>query len=98
MQLSPMNTLPAQGDYFPSGGNMGGPAPAGGSPLSKLHRLLRGRYPIVVVLGLIFGSIGAVAGYFSQKPGYSAVGTLEVSPFIKSAEAYEKTLPMFNAW
>ena len=57
---------------------MGGPPPSGNSPLSKLHRLLRGRYPIVIVLGLIFGAIGGVGGYLSQKPGYSSTGIIAV--------------------
>jgi succinoglycan biosynthesis transport protein ExoP len=98
IQLSPMNNVPMQGDYFPSGGSMGGPPPAGNNPLSKLHRLLRGRYPIVIALGLIFGAVGGAIGYFSQKPGYSATGIVSVSPMARSLENVERTMPMFTSF
>ena len=38
IQLSSMNSMPPQGDYFPSGGGSGGPAPAA-NPLKQLHKL-----------------------------------------------------------
>ena len=98
IQVSSMNNLPMQSDYFPSGGNMGGPAPQGGSPLAKLHRLLRGRYPIVVVLALIFGAVGGAAGYLSQKPLWAATGTIEVSPYVKTIDNIDKVQPMFAAF
>jgi polysaccharide biosynthesis transport protein len=98
IQLSSTNNLPMHGDYFPAGGSMGGPPPTNGSPLAKLHRLLRGRYPIVIVLGLIFGAVGGAVGYFSQKPGYTATGMIEVSPMVKSVDNIEKVRPMFNAF
>lgn len=98
IQLSSMSNLPMQGDYFPAGGTMGGPPPSGNNPLSKLHRLLRGRYPIVIVLGLIFGAVGGAIGYFSQLPGYAATGIVAVSPMARSLENVEKTMPMFTSF
>lgn len=62
-------------------------ADAGSQPpqqnLAKLvHKLLRGRYPIVIVLALIGGIGGAVGGYFSQTPKFKCDGQVQVQPTI----------------
>jgi len=51
----------------------------------KIHRLLRGRYPLVIVMGILFGIAGALTGYLSQQPLYSSEFTLEINPTIPIA-------------
>jgi polysaccharide biosynthesis transport protein len=52
--------------------------------LKKVHRLLRGRYPLVITLGLLFGVAGALMGFLSQKPIYTSSFTVELVPKIQS--------------
>ncbi|HEX4052884.1 MAG TPA: AAA family ATPase [Tepidisphaeraceae bacterium] len=56
--------------------------------LRKIHRLLRGRYPLVITLGLIFGIAGALVGYFTQKPLFSSKGEVLIDPTIQSPGSY----------
>ena len=55
LQLSSMSGL-SQADYVPAGSGGGGQN--NNNPMTKLHRLLRGRYPIVIILALLFGAVG----------------------------------------
>src|SRR5262249_44768262 len=50
--------------------------------LKKLHRILRGRYPLAVGLGLICGILGAVGGFLTQRPMYESVAMIDVKPSI----------------
>lgn len=45
-----------------------------------LHALLRGRYHWAVLLGLILGVGGALAGYFSQSDVYRSTSVIAISP------------------
>lgn len=65
------------------GGFYGGPTPPPeDSPFKKLHRLMRGRYLLAFVLGLLGAAAGAVAGYISQKPAFKAEGMIEIRPIV----------------
>ncbi len=50
------------------------------NPLLILHRHLRGRYVLVIVLGLLFGVSGGVAGYLSRSPEYQSTGIVRIQP------------------
>jgi Mrp family chromosome partitioning ATPase len=50
----------------------------------KMHRLLRGRYPTVITLGIIFGLLGLAMGYFMPKPTFQSFGRIEINPAIPS--------------
>lgn len=50
------------------------------NPLLILHRHLRGRYALVIVLGLIFGIAGGTAGYMSRSPEYRSTGIIRIQP------------------
>jgi polysaccharide biosynthesis transport protein len=50
--------------------------------LKRLHRLLRGRYPLVITLGLLFGVAGGIVGYLSKKPQYVTPSVLMIDPKI----------------
>lgn len=60
-------------------------AEAGGSPFElfqRLHRLLRGRYIITIVLAVIGAAAGAAAGYMSTEPLYRSTGLVRVLPMM----------------
>lgn len=50
------------------------------NPFQMLHRNLRGRYTITIVLGLLFGLSGAVLGYMSREPMYASTGIIRIQP------------------
>lgn len=47
---------------------------------AMVHRLLRGRYLITIVLAGLFALAGAAAGYFSQKPLYRSDAIIQIQP------------------
>lgn len=46
----------------------------------RLHRLLRGRYALVITLALLGGVGAGAAGWLLPTPKYTSVGTIEISP------------------
>jgi polysaccharide biosynthesis transport protein len=56
--------------------------------LKKVHRLLRGRYPLVIMLGLLFGVAGALLGYLSQRPIFSSRSQVEIDPVIQNLTSF----------
>src|SRR3954454_1730574 len=58
------------------------PGAVGGVRDSLMHRLhhhLRGRYWIVIILGVIMGGSGGYIGYTKLRPIYRAEGMLQIS-------------------
>ena len=101
MQLSAMNGM--QPMLPGMGGGLG--APYGGGPnaptedgaFRKVHRLLRGRYLLAAILGLVGAAAGAIAGYMSQKPAFRADGMIEIRPVISGYNAGDdKVMAMFS--
>jgi Mrp family chromosome partitioning ATPase/uncharacterized protein involved in exopolysaccharide biosynthesis len=83
MQLAQAAGLPMGGHdlaYSHAGNNHAG-KPMG---LKKVHRLLRGRYPLVITLGLLFGVAGSLLGYLSQRPLFSSHGQVLIDPTIQT--------------
>jgi succinoglycan biosynthesis transport protein ExoP len=67
--------------------------------LKKIHRLLRGRYPLVIGLGIALGIAGALIGYFSKQPMYESHGRIYVSPTIPSAgRSIDEPVPDFGTY
>ena len=56
------------------------------SPLTRIHELLRGRYPLAIILALAGLAAGGILGWHSQEPLYKGVRTIRVVPSIRTAE------------
>ena len=48
--------------------------------LAILHRLLRGRYAMTILLALGFGVAGGMLGYISRQPQYESTGIIRIQP------------------
>lgn len=109
IQLSSLGqTMPAMpgqggglGGYY--GSSPGGPPPSNDeNPLKKVHKLLRGRYLLAAVLGLVGAAAGAVAGYVSQKPAFKAEAMIQFQPVIggtgDTSANTDKVLTMFSSY
>lgn len=48
------------------------------NPLVVVHSLLRGRYPLAILLAILGAAIGGPIGYLSVKPEYRGTGVIEV--------------------
>ena len=59
-----------------------------------MHRLLRGRYVLAVVLGLLGAAVGAAGGFLSQKPAYRSDGLIEIDPRVPSSLTMDKVMAM----
>jgi Mrp family chromosome partitioning ATPase/uncharacterized protein involved in exopolysaccharide biosynthesis len=62
------------------------PAALAGKPagFKKMHRLLRGRYPLVIILGVLCGVLGGVLGFTIPKPTFQSFGGIQINPAIPS--------------
>ncbi len=65
-------------------------------PLRKIHRIMRGRYAVAVLLALLFGAVGAWAGWKSQKQTYLAEGLVEIKPTFLDDQYREHQTPMYQ--
>jgi Mrp family chromosome partitioning ATPase/uncharacterized protein involved in exopolysaccharide biosynthesis len=85
MQLAQAAGLPLPGHEMihSHGNNVGKPM-----GLKKVHRLLRGRYPLVIALGILFGIAGSLLGYLSQRPLYSSHSQVLIDPTIHDPGSY----------
>ncbi|MDP9174823.1 MAG: AAA family ATPase [Planctomycetota bacterium] len=71
------------------------PKPMG---LKKVHRLLRGRYPLVVALALLFGIAGGILGFNSQKPMFQSETRLQISPYMPNLGNEDSYMPGFGSF
>lgn len=70
------------------------------NPFAMIHRNLRGKYILVIVLGLLFGAVGAGLGYMSRSPMYASTGIVRIKPRIDKVlfESEQSTVqPMFSS-
>ncbi len=54
--------------------------PAGTNPLLVVHRCLRGRYPLAIMLGVLLAVPCAILGYFAVAPKYTSTGRVSIAP------------------
>jgi Mrp family chromosome partitioning ATPase len=71
------------------------------NPFVMIHRNLRGKYILVIVLGLLFGVVGGAMGYMSRKPMYASTGIIRIQPELPKVlfESEQSTAPrMFTSF
>ena len=85
MQLAQAAGLPV-----PSHVATGQPGNQQGKPvgLKRIHRLMRGRYPLVITLGLMFGIAGGLMGFLSTQPTYTSTFMVEIVPQVHTPGSY----------
>lgn len=79
----------------------GASSPLDSNPAMIVHRLLRGRYHIAALLGVIFAAVGAPAGYLAVKPSYTSLGMIQIVPATRKIlyETEESQIPpMFDSF
>lgn len=74
--------LPVSGDEPWNQGALGTVDAQQQQSFKRLHRLLRGRYLLAIVLACVCGVLGAAIGYFSAKPQWRSVGLVQIEPLI----------------
>ncbi len=87
------NTTPAPTDFWTQGGSAVlappsavAPSPAQQpgraktSPMTRAHRLLRGRYPLAITLAATGAVLGGIAGYVLVAPKYVSTGMVQIDP------------------
>lgn len=71
------------------------------NPLLLVHKLLRGRYLLATVLGVVLGGMGAVVGYLAIQPEYASEAIIRVAPVLPKV-LYENEqnamMPMFDSF
>ncbi|HEV2292235.1 MAG TPA: AAA family ATPase [Tepidisphaeraceae bacterium] len=78
------------------GGMMMGPAQP--SPAAKLHRMMRGRYALAITLALIGATIGAVAGWFSQRAEVMSTAMVSIDPVIRGITNSDKVMQQYETF
>src|SRR5436305_1995952 len=73
--------VPVPGDFWGNGRLWAQPR---AHPLRKIHRLLRGRYPLALFLGLLGAILGGAAGFFLPPVTYKSDGYIEIKPYMPS--------------
>ncbi|MGB7156818.1 MAG: AAA family ATPase [Tepidisphaeraceae bacterium] len=97
MQLRNQPNLPASPeDVFGAAPGMAGPAQA--SPAQKVHRLLRGRYALAVTLALIGATVGAIAGWFSQRAEMRSDALVLIDPVIRGITNADKVMHQYETY
>jgi succinoglycan biosynthesis transport protein ExoP len=83
--------------YAPTApGRTGGSQTSRPSSMQKIHRLLRGRYPLAIVLAAAGALLGGGAGYFALPPKYESAGFVQVNPTYVGQNTQENLIPMLS--
>jgi polysaccharide biosynthesis transport protein len=85
----------------PAGVPEGGQEESPFAVFEKVHRLLRGRYPLAIGLALLGAALGGLGGYMATRPTYQSIGSIHIVPVLpKTLYTTELTQmpPMFNSW
>src|SRR5271154_6814419 len=69
------------------------------SPLEIIRMLLKERVKWAVILCVIGGVLGGVAGFFlAKEPEYESEGMIQIKPFVPGVFNEASPLPMFDAY
>lgn len=88
----PVPANPAGTSLLFNGSQQHGPETA----LQLVHRLLRGRYGVALVLATMFAAAGATAGFLLPRTSFQSVGLLEIKPVTPTIDNWERVMPMYN--
>lgn len=77
---------------------LGMPVQQQAQPLRKIHRLLRGRYVLAIVLSCAGAALGAMLGWMSAKPLYRSYALIDVSPRMPNMSVAERTWPQYEKY
>ena len=93
IQLFNQSHLPATQDEILSPAALVAPAQ---TPVKKIQRLLRGREKAAIWLAVMGALIGAMVGWFSQKPQWISNGVIWIRPIIPSLLQSDKVMPFYQ--
>ncbi len=71
------------------------------NPLLLIHRLLTGRYPWAILLGLVLAIAGAVVSYKNVQLTYKSAGLVRILPYLPRilyTTSQNEAMPMFSAY
>lgn len=74
---------------------------AADNPLLLVHKLLRGRYVLAILLAVVLGPLGAAAGYFLVKLEYTSNAIIRIAPVLPKIlfdNDQNAMLPMFDSY
>ena len=74
---------------------------AGDNPLLMLHKFLRGRYLLAVLLACLLGPCGAAIGYFAVHLEYTSNATIRIAPVLPKVlfeSEQSNIMPMFDSF
>ena len=90
--------LPVPTHPFGTGLVYNGPQQQPPTALHLIHRLLRGRYGVALVLGTLFASAGASAGFLLMRQTFQSIGLIEIQPVSENADNSEHIMPMYSLY
>jgi polysaccharide biosynthesis transport protein len=100
--IQPLNNMAGGGDYWMQGQNaMSAPAQATApkmSPLTRIHRLLRGRYPLALFAAVCCGLGGAAAGWVLLTPKFESDALIQANPTVITPNVNDPVVPMYSMW
>lgn len=80
----------------PASGYMPPTGPVKRSPVTKAHRLLRGRYPLAIFLAASGALAGALGGWMAIPPKFESTGYVSINPTINTPTANDPIVPMLT--
>jgi len=93
---TPASIQPYAPQTAPAAGRSSGSQSAKPSPLQKINRLLRGRYPLAIALAVAGALTGAAAGFMALPPKYEGPGFVAVNPVVVTPGPGEPIVPMLT--
>ncbi|HWE94418.1 MAG TPA: AAA family ATPase [Tepidisphaeraceae bacterium] len=90
--------LPTPATPWGSSSSLGAPQQPQHTPIVKIHRLLRGRYAVALLLAAVFAGAGAAAGFFLPRPAMESTGLIEIKAVVPTINDYDKIMPMYQQY
>src|SRR4051794_29515398 len=75
---------------------LGTPMPPQATPLHRIHRSMRGRYLLAIILALIGAAAGAAGGFLFGKPGYVSQGAIQIRPTTPQPDKVDSIVAMYD--